>query len=83
MPANKYSISINMKPVPFKAYAGEEKNPKMMTSIGMAMMVAVTKRKSFCMAKMDVVLSAGDNSLCKKFGASGIHNDILIQVCIE
>ena len=62
MPANKYSISIKMKPASFNAYAGEERNPKMMTNIGMAMMVAVTERKSFCMAEMDVVLGMGDNS---------------------
>ena len=83
MPANKYSTSINMKPASFNAYAGEERNPKMMTNVGMAMMEAVTERKSFCMGKMDVVLSVGDNSGCKKFEASGIHNDILIQLCIE
>ena len=62
MPANKYSISINMKPVSFNAYAGEERNPKMMTNIGVAMIVAVTERKSFCMGKMDMALSVGDNS---------------------
>ncbi len=62
MPANKYSTSINMKPASFGAYAGEERNPKMMPNIGMAMMVAVTERKNFCMGKMDVVLSVGDNS---------------------
>ena len=76
MPANKYSISINMKSVLFKAYAGEERNPKMMTSIGMAMMVAVTERKSFCMAEVGVVLSVGDSSEWKRFDAYGVHNDI-------
>lgn len=55
MPANKYSASINMNPAPFNAYAGEERNPKIMTSTGMAMMMAVTERKSFYMAEMDVV----------------------------
>ena len=54
-----------------------------MTNIGMAMLVAVTERKSFCMGKMDVVLSVGDNSWCEKIGASDIHNDILIQLRIE
>ena len=84
IPANKYSTSINMKPVSFNAYAGEERNPKMMTSIGMAMMVVVTERKSFCMAKMDVVLGMGDNTVgVTIFAANGIHNDILIQLCIE
>ena len=55
MPANKYSASINMNPAPFNAYAGEERNPKIMTSTGMAMMMAVTERKSYYMAEMDVV----------------------------
>ena len=62
MPANKYSTSINIKSASFNVYAGEERNPKMMTNIGMAMLVAVTERKSFCMGKMDVVLRVGDNS---------------------
>ena len=66
MPANKYSTSINIKPAFFNAYAGEERNPKMMTNIGMAMMVAVTERKSFCMGKMDVVLGMSGNSWRKK-----------------
>ena len=66
MPANKYSISIKMKPASFNAYAGEERNPKMMTNVGMAMMEAVTERKSFCMAEMDVVLGMSGNSWRKK-----------------
>ena len=35
------------------------------------------------LAPMEDVTDPSFRFLCKKFGASGIHNDILIQVCIE